>query len=110
MCRAEVALFLLIEITSMNLSLILKLIKFSFTLLFDHITVVRNSQFSTLVQAAVVNLFVLNLVCFISVCFLYTRNGQVGEHVLLLWFLALVLAGCCCQLVCFEQCTTSRQL
>ena len=33
---------------------------------------------------------------------LYTRNGQVGEHVLLLWFLALVLAGCCCQLVCFE--------
>ena len=33
---------------------------------------------------------------------LYTRNGQVGEHVLLLWFLALVLASCCCQLVCFE--------
>ena len=34
---------------------------------------------------------------------LYTRNEQVGEHVLLLlWFLALVLAGCCCQLVCFE--------
>ena len=33
---------------------------------------------------------------------LYTRNGQIGEHVLLLWFLALVLAGCCCQLVCFE--------
>ena len=32
---------------------------------------------------------------------LYTRNGEVGEHVLLLWFLALVLAGCCCQLVCF---------
>ena len=45
MCRADVALFPLIEITSMNLSLILKLIKFSFTLLFDHITVVRNSQF-----------------------------------------------------------------
>ena len=53
-----------------------------------------------LVQAAVVNLFVLNVVCFIFVC-LYTRNGQVGEHVLL-WFLALVLAGCCCQFVCFE--------
>ena len=53
-----------------------------------------------LVQAAVVNLFVLNLVCFISVC-LYTRNGQVGEHILL-WFLALVLASCCCQFVCFE--------
>ncbi|CAM9855953.1 unnamed protein product, partial [Ascophyllum nodosum] len=35
---------------------------------------------------------------------LYTRNGQVGEHVLLLWFLALVLAGACCQLVCFECC------
>ena len=35
---------------------------------------------------------------------LYTRNGQVGEHILLLWFLALVLAGCCCQLVCFECC------
>ena len=33
---------------------------------------------------------------------LYTQNGQVGEHVLLLWFLALVLAGCCCQLVCSE--------
>ena len=33
---------------------------------------------------------------------LYTRNGQVGEHVLLLWFLALVLAGCCCHLICFE--------
>ena len=33
---------------------------------------------------------------------LYTRNGQVGEHVLLLWFLALVPAGCCCQLVCFK--------
>ena len=31
---------------------------------------------------------------------LYTRNGQVGEHVLLLWFLAFVPAGCCCQLVC----------
>ena len=33
---------------------------------------------------------------------LYNRNGQIGEHVLLLWFLALVLAGFCCQLVCFE--------
>ena len=37
---------------------------------------------------------------------LYTRNGQVGEHVLLLWFLALDLAGCCCQLVCFECCAS----
>ena len=37
---------------------------------------------------------------------LYTRNGQIGEHVLLLWFLALVLAGCCCQLVCFECCAS----
>ena len=37
---------------------------------------------------------------------LYTRNGQIGEHVLLLWFLALVLAGCCCQLVCFEYCAS----
>ena len=55
------------------------------------------------------------LVCF--VCFecsvlhfrlpLYTRNGQVGEHVLfLLWFLVLVLAGCCCKLVCFECCVS----
>ena len=59
--------------------------------------------FSALVQAAVVNLFVLSLVCFISVCFsMYTRKGQVGERVLFLWFLALVLAGCCGQLVCFE--------
>ena len=37
---------------------------------------------------------------------LYTRNGQIGEHVLLLWFLALALAGCCCQLVCFERCAS----
>ena len=35
---------------------------------------------------------------------LYTRNGQIGEHVLLLWFLTLVLAGCCCQL--FECCAS----
>ena len=46
------------------------------------------------------------LVCFefgvLHFCLpLYTRNGQVGEHVLLLWGLALILAGCCCQLVCF---------
>ena len=33
---------------------------------------------------------------------LYTRNGQVGGHILVLWFLALVMAGCYCQLVCFE--------
>ena len=38
---------------------------------------------------------------------LYTPNGQIGEHALLLWFLALVLAGCCCcQLVCFESCAS----
>ena len=35
---------------------------------------------------------------------LYTRNGQVGEHVIfLLWYLALVLAGCCfVNFVCVE--------
>ena len=70
-----------------------------------------------LVQAAVVNLFILNLRCCCQLVYfefgvlhfrlpLYTRNGQIGEHVLLLWFLALVLAGCCCQLVCFECCAS----
>ena len=32
----------------------------------------------------------------------YPKRANWREHVLLLWFLALVLAGCCCQLVCFE--------
>ena len=36
---------------------------------------------------------------------IYTRNGQVGEHVrtlVVVFGFCLVLAGCCCQLVCFE--------
>ena len=56
-----------------------------------------------LVQAAVVNLFVLNLVCFISVCPCIPETGRLeNTYVLPLWYLALVLAGCCCQLVCFK--------
>ena len=60
-----------------------------------------------LVQAAVVNLFVLNLVGFISVCPCILETGRLENTYSRLkkkmWYLALVLAGCCfVNFVCFE--------
>ena len=54
-----------------------------------------------LIQAAVVNLFVLNLVCFISVCPCIPETGRL-ENTYSCCVFCFGLAGCCCQLVCFE--------
>ena len=52
-------------------------------------------------RAAVVNLFVLNLVYFISVCPGIPETGRLENTYSCCGFW-LCLAGCCCQLVCFK--------